>query len=359
MMIIPNNIATYSLLTILINTGKRSFENMGRFIKKSGDTISRMLRPGLESLDVSKKIAQQIFAHKKELLLAIDETTIKKIYSLLMEGTEGFFDTKIGRCINAYKLIVASITDGNFTVPLCAAFTFGKEFYKNSREAREVTVHFFIKTAIDLFPGKKIIAVLDGAFATKNYLKWAIENNIATEVRMHSNRVVEYKGKKQKLRDIKEIRPKGRQMARTVQVIWHDLPLYVTAVRRIDKHGDETIVFQAATYKATPSQHAKNYQRRWGVEKLFRTTKQSIGLQECFSRKIGTQFDHMCAVLLAYSITQLEMKRGHYKNAEVAIRAFKKKKPLFLNRQMMALNQDINIAQAPKRVKYCLIPIKF
>jgi hypothetical protein len=77
-MIISNNIATYPLLTILINTGKKSFENMGRFIQKSGDTIGRMLRPGQESLDTSKKIAQQIFSTKKVLFLAIDETTIKK-----------------------------------------------------------------------------------------------------------------------------------------------------------------------------------------------------------------------------------------------------------------------------------------
>ena len=80
-MIILNNIATYSLLTILTNIGKRSFENRGKIIKKSGDTINRMLRPGHESLEQSKKIAQKIFAHKKELLVIIDETTIKKIYS--------------------------------------------------------------------------------------------------------------------------------------------------------------------------------------------------------------------------------------------------------------------------------------
>ena len=345
-MIIANNITTYSFLTILTNIGKRSFENMGRLIKKSGDTVGRILRPGNESLDVSKKIAQQIFANKKELVLVIDETIIKKIYSQLMEGAGWFFDTKTSRCMNAYKLIVASITDGKFTVPICSAFTFGKEFYQDPSMAQEITVEFFIKTALSLFPGVRIIVSLDGAFATVRYLKWAIENNIATEVRMHSNRVVEYKGKKKRLRDIKEIRPKGRQMARTVQVVWQGLALDITAVRRIDKHGNETIVFQAATYKATPKQHAKNYKFRWGTEKLFRTTKQSMGLQECFSRKIGTQFNHVCAVLLAYAITQLEMKQGHWKNPEEAIRAFKNKKPHFLNRAMIALDEIFGVAYA-------------
>lgn len=331
---------------MLINTGKRSFENMGRFLKKSGDTVSRMLRPGHESLNASKKIAQQIFANKKTLVLTIDHTTIQKIYSLMIEGVWGVFDTKIGRSINAYKLIAASITDGTFTVPVGAAFSFGKEFYKNPSEAQEVTVRFFIKVAQDLFPDAKIIASLDGAFATVSYLKWALENNIATEVRMHSNRNVEYKGKKKKLNALKEIRPNGRQMARTIKAIWQGIPLEITAVRRINKHGAETIVFQAATYKAKPSEHAKNYKWRWGTEKMFRTTKQSMGLQECFSTKIGTQFDHVCAVLLAYSIAQLEMKKNGLKNPEEAVRAFKKKKAPLLNRYKSILDQSIDVAYA-------------
>ena len=178
-----------------------------------------MLRPGHESLEQSKKIAQQIFADKKELLAVIDETAIKKIHSQMMEGTGWLFDTKIGRSINAYKLIIeGAISDRKFVVPINAAFTFGKEFYTNPSEALRITVQHFINTAQKLFPNTRIIAVLDGAYATVKYLQWAIENNIETEVRMHSNRVVEYKGKKKKLREIKEIRPKGRQMARTVQV---------------------------------------------------------------------------------------------------------------------------------------------
>lgn len=53
-----------------------------------------MLRTGHESLAQSKKIAQKVFENKKELKVVIDETTIKKIYSKLMEGAGSFFDTK-------------------------------------------------------------------------------------------------------------------------------------------------------------------------------------------------------------------------------------------------------------------------
>ena len=65
-MITSNNITAYSVLTMLTDTGKHSFENMGKVIKKSGDTVSRMLPPGLESLEESKKIALQMFENEKE-----------------------------------------------------------------------------------------------------------------------------------------------------------------------------------------------------------------------------------------------------------------------------------------------------
>jgi len=131
---------------------------------------------------------------------------------------------------------------------------------------------------------------------------------------MHANRIVEYNGSKIQLRKINDLMPKGRKIARTISVIWQGLSLYVTCIRGNDKHGDETFVCQAATYKASPGKHAKVYKRRWAIEKLFRTIKQSMGLQECVSRKTQKQFDHACAVLLAYSMTQLEMKKCHYKN---------------------------------------------
>ena len=317
---------------------------MGRLIKKSGDTVGRMLLPGEKSLDASKKIAQQIFANKKELLLAIDETAIKKIYARMIEGTSWFFDTKIGRSINAYRLIVGAISDGKFTVPITAAFTFGKEFYENTPDAKIITVKYFISVAHALFPDKIFIAVLDGAFATVTLMEWALEQGIKLEVRMHSNRVVKYKGKQLKLSEIKELRPKGRQMSRTIRIIWRGLPLHISAVKRISKNGKETIIFQAATYKAKPNQHALAYKHRWNIEKLFRTTKQYLGLQECFSRKIDTQYNHICAVLLAYSMAQLEMKQERFKNTEAALKAFEKKKGLFAKCVKKPLDDIIGFA---------------
>ena len=119
-------------------------------------------------------------------------------------------------------------------------------------------------------------------------------------------------------------------MSRTISVKWHGINLEITIVRRIDKKGHETIVFQAATYKALPREHVAHYKKRWPIEKVIRTCKQHLGLQDCFSRVLQTQKDHVAAVFLAYSLTQVEMKKRRFKTPEQALRRLETKNVNFL-----------------------------
>jgi Transposase DDE domain group 1 len=324
----------YPILTVL-STGKKSFENLGRLIKKSGSAIVRILQPAQDSLSFTQSIAQSIFKDKGKLYAIIDDTLIKKFFSMQMQGSGRFYDTKLGKMIMAYKLVLGVITDGKCTIPLYIAYLFSKELVarmdKQPRTKEEI-VQEFVKLVVALFPNKKIIFVADGLYATLDFIHWCIENNIALEVRMHSNRVIIYNGSKIRLREIierKGIRPKSNKMARTISVTWHDLELEITIVRRIDKHGEETIVFQASTYKNSPREHVKSYKMRWNVEKLIRTTKQYFGLQECFSKELSIQENHVAAVLLSYTLAQLEMKKNRLKNPEDAVRRLRKKNVQF------------------------------
>lgn len=302
---------------------------MGRFIKRSGDTISRLLQPAEESRQSLCKIAQAIFHDKKKLFCIIDDTLIHKIYSQLMQGSGFFFDTKIGRSIMAYRLIIGLISDGKFAIPIDCAYLFSKELLDlidhNFKTKDEIAIAF-IQTALKLFPHINLITAADGLYATVKFIKWCSDNKIKLEARMHSNRVVEYKGEKVALKTLAtraEIRPRGRQKARTIPIIWQGLELEITIVKRINKRGKKTIVFQVATYHATPKQHVRAYDVRWSVEKLIRTTKQHLGLKECYSRSLQKQHSHCMAVLLAYALVQLEMKRRRLKTPEEAIRLLK------------------------------------
>lgn len=329
-MLNKSTILTYPFLVIL-SIGKKSFENMGRFIQTSGRTVAGLLQPAEISFSIAHQICQSIFSVKKKLFLIVDETLIKKIYATNMRGTGMFYDTKIGRCVNAFRLVTAMISDGKYAIPIGCSYLFAKELLDLCSEkfpSKDDIAKSFIRTAIKLFPNATTFLLADGLYATIGLLRWCIENKVPAEMRMHSNRVVTYKGIKTKLRDLanqRGIKLVGKQTARTISVEWHGLPLEITIVKRVDKHDKESIVFQASTYKAEPREHVKAYGIRWDTEKCYRTDKQSLGIGECFSRDLTVQHNHAAAALLAYAFVQLERKKQRLKTPEEGIRAFKEK----------------------------------
>jgi len=333
-----NTSVDYAIL-LLMSTGKRSFSGLSRVVQKGREYVSKLLFPAEFYFERMQKIAIETFAKRTKLIIAIDETLIKKIYSRYMQGSGWFFDQATMRSWNAYKLALAAVSDGNLMLPLECAFLFDKKLCTDPIMTREDFVICMIHAIRKMFPHKKLIFVLDGAFATKSYLKWCLNHNINTEVRMASNRVVTYQGKERVIREIVALRPKGRQNSRTIKVLWHGMQLYITAQRRFDKHGICSIVFQAATYRAKSSTHVQHYLVRWGIEKLIRTTKQSCGLQDCYSLKLETQLSHVAASLFAYTLIQLERKKRKFINPEAAIRSIKTMNFNFLNHHFSCILQ--------------------
>lgn len=338
-----NTLLTYPLLLIL-SIGKRSFEKMGEIIHKSGDTIARILQSSQISLTFTQTIAQKIFSKKKRLFFIIDDTLIKKLFAQYMQGSGLFYDTKIGRRIMAFKLMIGMISDGKYAIPINFAYLFSQEIMNliGTSQSKNDLIIAFIQLVQQLFPEKNITVLADGLYTNKEILRWCKENGIAIEMRMQSNRAVMWQGKKYKLRDlcsIKGLMPVGRKMARTISVVWHNIDLELTIVRRIDKNDEESIVFQIATYKAAPKEHVANYKARWTIESFIRTTKQELGLQECFSTNLTVQQNHVASVFVAYALAQLERISHKLKNPEAALRGLKKKKIPSLIQRFTFLNQ--------------------
>lgn len=315
----------YSLLLIKSN-GKKSFSELGRVIKKSCSTISRNLTPSEVVIAVLKKIAVHMFRNDKTVYIGIDDTLVRKPFSEWIEGAGRFFDTKLGRKVMGLKILIVVVNNGKYTIPVNFAFLFDKEVDIDNTQDKNAVGRLMVDETIKLFPQKKVIVTADGAFGSIEFFKWAEENYHLVEVRMHKNRKVIWKGRKVRIDEIPGIVPVGRQMARTETIVWHGMNLYVTAERRIDKNGKEKIAYLASNYHAKPSEHVKSYKRRWPNEKINRTTKQLLGLGDCYSTDIDQQRNHVAHVLLAYAFAQWERKRCKYNTPEQAIRATKLRK---------------------------------
>jgi hypothetical protein len=165
---------------------------LGRIANKSGDTIKRWLSPAEITLSIVAKIAQSMFSGATEITLSIDDTLLHKIYGNYMVGTGKFFDTKLGKRVNAFRLIVGALSNGKYTIPISFDYFFAKELLTNNEPAKTKLdfIKEFYANAQRILPGTKIRIAADGLFASIEFLEWAIQNNIECIVRMHSNRVV-------------------------------------------------------------------------------------------------------------------------------------------------------------------------
>jgi hypothetical protein len=347
-MLIKSTFLTYAFCLIL-STGKKNFTNTSRENKINS---KKVLQPADTTFKILQTLCQKLFKKTKKLFLIVDDTLIKKIYSEWMQGSGLFYDSKTGRCITSFNLLVGALSDGKTTIPISASHLFPKYLLDTAnlkQQSKDDIVKLLVALAKELCPNARIILVADGLYATKNILTWCVADAVDAEMRMRSNCVVLYKGKKYSLKKLlleENIAPKGRQMARTITAKWHNIDLEITIVRRIDKHGKESIVFQAGTYKARPDEHVSHYTKRWSIEMLFRTTKQSLGLQECQSRSLVVQQNHVAAVLLAYAIAQLEKKKGKLSTPEAFIRASEGQNRHTKKRIFAFLNHDYFIAVA-------------
>lgn len=339
-------------LALLMSIGRKSFENIGRTIRQTGERVARLLPPEQTSYEILKNICLSVFKDSKQLYIIIDDTLIKKFFAEHIQGTAYFYDSKMGRRITAFRLVIGMISDGEITIPIYGEYLFDTELLEVINEKHKSKMDItkaIVRYALSMFPGRKMILVADGLYASAECLHWCKDNGINAEMRMHSNRIVEYKGKKTSLKKIAfdlGVRPKGRQMARTITTVWHGMELEITVVRRINKHGEESIVFQVATYKALPREHAEAYACRWPVEKSIRTKKQRLGLQDCYSVSFEKQRNHVAAVFVSYALAQLEMRSGKLKNPEVAIRRLEVKNKVFLEKRFASFLQGEPVAQA-------------
>jgi hypothetical protein len=332
------NIITYSLL-LISSTHKKNFSAIGRCISKSGRYIASLMQKLESNFDLMEKLIIQIFGNKKEIFITIDNTLIKKIFSKQIEGTGKWFDTKIRRKIMSFKMYTALFTDGKMTLPFHAMFASPDEILPRATESKYDWIKRIIQAAQRLFPGKKITLLGDGEFSTIELLRWLKKSKVRAEMRMAKSCKVIFNGEAIRISAIKELIPKGRQMARTIKVEWHGIELHLTANKHISKNGSERIVYQAATYKAKPAEHVRAYKIRWTIEKLFRTSKQSLGLQDCISTSLEVQLNHATSVLLAYSLLQIECQKQRLHSPEKAIQSLRAKKLNFLQHRFVRVHQ--------------------
>jgi hypothetical protein len=315
-----NQNLTYPIALLLSNSVKKNFESLGREVSISGDSITRILMSNAITTDDLLAFCTLIFG-KKAVYLIVDDTLIKKIYSRLIEGACDNYDSSQHQHYRSLCSVVAMITDGETAIPVDQKLWFSEEYNPDNHQKKwEIAKELLVKIR-PLIRLKTFIA--DGLYAVVEFMIWLIKSSINFEMRMHSNRVIEFKGIKAQVRKHPRLKVTTRNSLRTIKIIWQGMTLYVTAFLRVMKTGKVTIIYQVANYKTTATKHVQCYKYRWNIEKFFRTAKQYLGLNDCMARKQQAQEYHIMNVFLAYAFAQYERLRLKLKNVESAIKSFK------------------------------------
>ncbi len=311
---------TYSIALLLSNENRKTFEELGRQVNWSGDTISRIVEHNAATAEELLQIARNLFG-KKRLKLIIDDTLILKLYSKIIPGTSDNYDSSNGKCYRSLCSVVAMLTDGHIAIPIDQAFwtelAFKPDGYQKKWEIAKQLITQIIKK-IDVH-----MVLADGLYAVVDFIKWLVLKDIRFEMRFHANRVVSDGECHGQIKYHRKLKLSGKRPMRTIKAQWYGLQLYFTSYRRVTKYGKVITTYQVSNLKCSTRKHVRAYECRWNIEKFFRTVKQKLGLNDCQSRKQPLQEKHILNVFFTYALLQYERKKKRLKNVESAIKSMK------------------------------------
>jgi SRSO17 transposase len=309
------------LISLLLSTGKKTCESMGEIANLSGDTMLRML-----NTDVSLKEKCELvnkFFNNKILNAVVDDVVIEKKHSKNIEGTSYNFDSSSHTSYQSLCSVVVMLTDGFYHIPIAHQLWISEEIMTDAYEKKYQIAIRAIRSILEFCKIRTVIA--DALYALVEFMQELNQLQLRFEMKIHSNRVVILKsGEKISIRDAFRSKLKKKEW-RTIQVIWKELSLYITAHKRYNKHDVCKIIYQVSNFVASASMHVRTYGYRWSIEKLFRTAKQSLGLKDCQSRSAIRQTHHINKVFMAYTILQVVRRKQKLKTPEAALRWIKKR----------------------------------
>ncbi len=315
-----NNFSNY-IIGIIVSNGKKNCVNMANYIGVSHDSLYRFLlkAPFFTSLIPGLLVKTVKFFSKRGVgFLILDDTAISKPFASFIQGIDYIYSSSLGKVDKGFSIIVLSWSNGTITIPLGFKFWFRKHIigreYKTKIELAQ--------KLIDEYKDKILFSHLlaDGLYCSKKAILFLCNKNIKFEMRIARNRVVTTNKIRTKLSQHPCLRLQKNQRKATQRVCWDGIWLYITAQKRKNKNQEYDIVFQASNFKASPEQHIILYEKRWEIEKLFRTAKQSLGLNDCAARDIEKQSAHIYSVFYSYALLQKrKSQKKKFKNIEEVV----------------------------------------
>jgi len=297
-------------LGLILSEGKRTCTKIASYLGLNHDFLYRFLSKTDLLIPIFPKLMLSManhFAQKGTGYLIIDDTCISKIFSRCLEGVYNVYNTALKRPERGLCIVVVAWSNGKITVPLGFEWLFHKDLVGENYLPKSEIAKRLILGCYKQIPFDYLLA--DGHYATKPLIKFLSKLKIKFVFKIARNRKVTTKNNIEKpLTEHLKLKLLRNSRSKSMRAKFDGVWLYFSVHKRKNKNGDYTSIYLVSNiYRKSAHDYLAMYEKRWNIEKMFRTMKQYLGISQCSSRKIEVQKAHIYAVFFSYGFLQNEI----------------------------------------------------
>ena len=302
------------VMSMLLSESDKTCLNMARTTLMSHDILQRILSSGANTIEELKSfllsLALQYCNKPFAGYLIVDDTALVKQFAKVFEGLSFVHDSASSKVANGYKIVLICWTNKIVTIPINFQFWLPEEITMNQFKTKlEIAKQMIdeLKNKIDF-----LAVLLDGLYASDDMMSFFEANGNVYYMRLPRNRRV--RGEKDSIAfsigSNISFKLKKNFRQRTFVAFFGEIKRFVTAQKRKKRNGDYETVYIVSNHENKPEITIEIYSIRWTIEKVIRTLKQIMGLNDCKARTLERQAVHIFSCMAGYGILE-QIKYNH------------------------------------------------
>lgn len=317
---------------LLMHDGRKNCAAMAHKMNVSEKRLRKQLKNPEDKIRPIKENLKMIANETKYLsglrVFAIDGTSLVKAFAEKIQNLSIDYDGVIRRPARGLSIMVCALISDLNVIPI--DFRFWKNATKmidstknKNKKKKKVDPNYKTKImlAIELIQAWKDLIVfdylaMDGAFASEKMIAFTESEKLKYSMRVARSRRVIIDGKELALKEQPALKLVRNERCRSAKGFYKGYECTFTCHKIKNKKGKWETRFIISNMELSAKGHVAAYDRRWPIDKSFRSMKQYLGLTECQMLSGLKQTLHIFNVFLAYSMATIEKIANAKKNVE-------------------------------------------